>query len=46
MFGWREDQGEPPMGTHAWIVADSGRARMLGFRDFCDDVIAEESARG
>lgn len=45
-FGWRADRGEPPMGTRAWIVADSGRVRMLGHSDVGEDAIAEEMAKG
>ncbi len=43
-FGWREDRGDVPIGTHAWIVADNGRVRMLRHNDSLDDVIAEELA--
>jgi hypothetical protein len=45
VFGWREDRGEPPMGTHTWIVADNGRVRMLGYTDTWDDAIDAELAR-
>jgi hypothetical protein len=42
VFGWREDHGDPPVGTHTWIVADNGKVRMLGPRD--DIGISIESA--
>lgn len=45
VFGWRKDQGEPPVGTGTWIVADNGRVRRLGPRDSWDDAIAQELAK-
>lgn len=42
LFGWRLDCGPVPMGTHAWIVADNGNMRMLGYQDLANEVIAEE----
>ena len=42
LFTWREDRGEIPVGTHAWIVADNGSVQMLGHKDVCDDIIAEQ----
>ncbi len=45
VFGWRDDRGDVPIGTHTWVVADNGRVRMLGYKDMWDDVIAEELAK-
>ena len=45
VFGWREDCGQPPMGTHTWIVADNSRVRMLGFSELYDDVLAQEMVK-
>jgi hypothetical protein len=45
VFGWREDRGAVPMGTHTWVVADNGRIRMLSYKDLWDDAIAEELAK-
>lgn len=42
VFGWRDDRGQPPVGTRAWVVADNGRVRALGPREQWDDAIAEE----
>lgn len=39
-FAWRIQQGPPLMGTRAWVVADNGRVRMLGFRESGADGIA------
>jgi hypothetical protein len=43
-FAWRTDLGRPPLGSHAWIVADNGRARRLGRREYADAAIADELA--
>lgn len=43
LFGWREDRREIPIGTHAWVVTDNGKVRMLGYKDQYDDAIAEEN---
>lgn len=40
VFGWRDDSGSVPMGTHTWIVADNGGVRMLGYTDLWDETIA------
>jgi len=42
VFGWREDLGDVPMGTHAWIVADNGFTKMLGYQELADDAITEQ----
>lgn len=39
VFGWREDRGNTPIGTHAWAVADNGRVQMLNPRDNVDEAI-------
>jgi hypothetical protein len=45
VFGWREDRGDIPVGTHTWIVADNGRVKMLGHRERIDTAIEDEIAR-
>lgn len=40
VFGWRNDRGPIPIGTHSWAVADNCRVQMLGFTDLSDEVIS------
>jgi len=42
VFGWREDCGDAPVGTHTWVVADNGRVKMLNPRENIDTAIAHE----
>jgi len=46
LFVWRIERGTPPVGTRGWVVADSGRARVLQIGERADEVIAEELAKG
>jgi len=34
VFGWREDRGDAPVGTHTWVVADNGRVPYAGRRSY------------
>lgn len=40
-FGWKQQAGDPPMGTRSWVVTDAGNVRLLAFRQTADEGIAE-----
>ena len=41
LFVWRRDQGQPPIGTRSWVVADDGTVRAVPLGGRADDVLAE-----
>jgi hypothetical protein len=45
-FAWSGDPAQVPIGTGSWVVADSGRARALGFRDTADELLAKLDSPG